>query len=179
MAVVFDAGMLFALYRPDAAKPIDPETSKPVEYLKERVDCLVTRLEDAGTKIHIPTPALSEVLVRAGSDTNDIVSAINNSTALEIAPFGTRAAIEVALMTRSAIEAGDKKDGADETWNKVKYDRQIIAIARVVRASTLYTDDGNLIKFAKKVNLKIVQSWELPIPDEARQGNLLEALNEE
>ena len=37
---------------------------------------------------------------------------------------------------------GNKKDGSGEPWAKIKYDRQIVAIAKVIGASAIYSDDG-------------------------------------
>jgi hypothetical protein len=65
--VVFDAATLLLLLRPDAGRPLDPATGTPVERVEERMAYLVQRLEKARSKILIPTPALSEVLVRAGA----------------------------------------------------------------------------------------------------------------
>jgi hypothetical protein len=50
-----------------------------------------------------------------------------------VVPFDTLAAIELAVMTRNALAAGDKRAGSKESWAKVKFDRQIAAIARVTR----------------------------------------------
>jgi hypothetical protein len=48
---------------------------------------------------------------------------------LGFASFGTRAAVEAAERHREAVRNNDKKEGT-ESWTKVKFDRQIIAIAR-------------------------------------------------
>ena len=73
-------------------------------------------------------------------------------------PFETRAAIEVALMTRNAKSGGDKKGGLDAPWAKVKFDRQIVAIAKVVQASAIYTDDGDIVSIARNVSTILRQS---------------------
>lgn len=70
-------------------------------------------------------------------------------------------------MTREAAEAGDKKSGSEQPWQKVKFDRQIIAIARVVGASKIYSDDENLAKFAKRIGIEVISIWDLPIPENA------------
>jgi hypothetical protein len=46
-------------------------------------------------------------------------------------------------MTRAAVDAGDKRVGSDATWAKVKFDRQIVAIAQVRRATAIYSDDAD------------------------------------
>jgi hypothetical protein len=55
--VVFDASVLLFVF--DEKTP-----AASVPGAKERVDFLVKRLSDAGERIIIPTPALSECLVR-------------------------------------------------------------------------------------------------------------------
>jgi hypothetical protein len=59
-----------------------------------------------------------------------------------------------------------------ETWAKLKFDRQIIAIEKVNAANTIYTDDTGLAVVAKGNGLKIVHTWELPLPAVRAQGEL-------
>jgi hypothetical protein len=65
--VVVDTTILMLLFRPDAGIPSGPD-GVVIECARERVEYLITTLEKAGTKVIIPTPVLSELLVRAGSD---------------------------------------------------------------------------------------------------------------
>ena len=164
MTVVFDATMLLLLLRPGVSPPFDPATGKPVAHAEERIAQLVSDLEKARVTIIVPTPALSELLVHAGSAGPEWVRQISRSAAFKLAPFDTLAAIEVAEMTRVAIAAGDKRSGASATWVKVKYDRQIVAIAKVAHADTIYTDDEGLRGFAEAQGLSVVKLAELPLP---------------
>jgi len=50
----------------------------------------------------------------------------------------------------------------------VKIDRQIVAIAKVAESSLLYADDLNLVAFAKAQGLQTVSTWELPVPEGAK-----------
>jgi len=84
------------------------------------------------------------------------------------------AAVELATMTREAIRAGDKKDGSASPWQKVKIDRQIIAIARSRGATTIYSDDEGLAKFASIVGIEVVQTWSMPLPPVDLQQGLFE-----
>ena len=59
----------------------------------------------------------------------------------------------MAIVTREAIEAGDKKGGSEEPWQKVKFDRQIAVIAKVNGASVFLTDDDSQSKFARSIGL--------------------------
>ncbi len=177
--VVLDATMLMLLMRPDVPAPPDPATGNPVDNAKDRIDYLVQRLDESGSRIIVPTPALSEILVRAALGTADYLDILDRHAVFHVAPFDQRAAVEVAVMTREAKETGDKKGGADGTWNKIKYDRQIVAIARVAGATTIYTDDQNLRAFAMKMGIEVVGLAELPLPPTEPQMELALAKHEE
>jgi predicted nucleic acid-binding protein len=172
MTVVFDATMLLLLLRPGVRAPIDPATGRPVEYAEERISQLVSDLEKARVKIVVPAPALSELLVHAGNLGPKLVEQLTRSAAFKLAPFDVLAAVEVAEMTRTAIAAGDKRSGAAGTWAKVKYDRQLVGIAKVCRADILYTDDEDLRKFAESQSVKVIRLAELPLPAERAQAEL-------
>ncbi|HSA79224.1 MAG TPA: hypothetical protein VLE23_00295 [Geminicoccaceae bacterium] len=172
MMVVFDATMMLLLMRPNVRAPLDPATGQPVEHAEERIAFLVQGLEKARTRILIPTPVLSEILVKAGSAGPGLVRQIQEKAVFRIAPFDTIAAIEVAAMTHAALEAGDKRGGAGGDWAKIKYDRQIVAIAKVHRAHTIYTDDEALIKFSQAQNLNTIRLAEISLPPEVAQGTL-------
>ncbi len=77
-------------------------------------------------------------------------------------------------MTRDAVRAGDKKDGSSSPWQKVKIDRQIIAIARVQGVQRIYSDDSGIVAFAEKVGISVVQTWTMPLPPEDPQHSLFE-----
>ncbi|PHY12973.1 hypothetical protein CSW58_08955 [Caulobacter sp. B11] len=93
--------------------------------------------------------------------------------------FDTLAAIEVAAMTREAIRAGDKKAGSQAVWQKVKMDRQIIAIGRVMNVKTIYSDDTGVGTFAAMLGIPVVRTWEMPLPPQDAQAGLFDAVNED
>ena len=108
--VVIDATMLLLLLRPGTKPPTDAE-GVPVEKCKERIEFLVQKLQREKTKIIIPTPALSETLVRAGTEASlQIVEYINKYAIFRIEPFDTRSAIELAAISRDAM--GEKVSAA-------------------------------------------------------------------
>jgi hypothetical protein len=125
--VVFDATILMLLLRPNAGQPTD-SSGQPITQVQERIAHLLQTLEKNRTRIIIPTPALSEVLVRAGNAGPQIVETLGRSAVFRIVSFDSLAAIEAAAMTRAAIDSGDKRGGVDAAWAKVKFDRQIVAI---------------------------------------------------
>ena len=162
--VVFDTNMLLMLVRPDAMVAKDAD-GQPISHAKDRVDGLLQQLGKEKTKIVIPTPVLSEVLVRSDPGNRaTMVGSFKRSTSFRIEPFDERAAIELADMERQAIDGGDKRGGIEGPWTKVKFDRQIVAIAKVASARVIYTDDGNLAKFASSRGIRTVGIGGLEIP---------------
>lgn len=169
--VVIDASTLMLLLQPDARKPQGPDGSvieKPVE----RIEFLVAKLEKSRAKIIIPTPALSEVLVRVDArSAQTLVEKINGMSVFKIEPFDERAAIEVAIMTRNSLDGGIKpgKRDANATWAKLKYDRQIVAIALVAQATTIYSDDKGIAAVAKRAKIGVVGLSDMELPPEDPQ----------
>jgi hypothetical protein len=164
--LVVDSSAPVLLVNPAANPPIDPLTNLPLEHAKARVEHLISGLS-ANDTIIIPAPVLAETLVRAGDGAAGILEAINGMARVKIRSFGLRAAVETAQMTHAAIQAGDKKAGSQEAWQKVKVDRQIVAIARVEGADLIYADDKGLCAFAKQLDMKVVSTWDLSEPEGA------------
>jgi hypothetical protein len=170
--VVFDATMMLLFVHPDVNVPPDPNTGLPVENVEVRISGLIEELEKQKTKIIIPTPALSELLVRAGGAMQSLVSIIQKHSVFRIADFDTLAAIEAAVMTRQAIDSGNKRDGADEiTWAKIKYDWQIIAIAKVHRATAIYSDDNHIYSHCNNdKSIEVIRLSDIPVPQKKIQN---------
>jgi predicted nucleic acid-binding protein len=171
--VVIDATMLLLLLRPGTSVP-SRSNGTQIDKPKERIDHLVKQLDKSKTKIIIPTPALSEVLVRAGAAASQpIIEHLQRYSIFRIEPFDTRAAIEVAAMTRNAIDSGKgKKGNSSATWAKIKYDRQIVAVAKVCGADTIYSDDGDITSIAAGVNIKVIGLVDLPLPPQDAQHEM-------
>ncbi len=170
--VVFDATMLLSLIHPNCGVPIDSSTGLPVTHPKERIEALVRELQKAKTKIGVPTPALSEALVRIGANRQQFVDKFNDMSIFECLAFDQLSAIELAIMTKEAIDAGDKRGGSQDIWSKVKFDRQIVAIAKVNGATTIYTDDGGLKNTATAQGFIVIGLADIPIPPEKAQAEL-------
>ena len=171
MPVAFDSTMLSTLLNPDSGVPDDPATGKPVEWPKERVEGLINDLSKARKKIVIPAPVAAEILTVIGPTNTDYLSIINRSKVFEVVPLDAKAAVELAFLNRDAFGTRDKKSKA-QPFQKVKVDRQILAICKVAGCDTLYTDDKSLIGCAKLCGIATVRLCDLPIPESARQHKL-------
>lgn len=129
--VVIDATMLLLFLRPDIPGPKDAQ-GRPLPYARQRIQHLVAQLDDKpGEIIAIPAPVLSEVLIRRSPlETRQIIALPNKRGVFSIEPFDQRAAIELAQMLKKRPGKGP------ETWAKLKFDCQIVAIAKVGGATT-------------------------------------------
>lgn len=147
-----------------------PHASHRVENAKERIEFLISDLHGRGERILIPTPVLAEVLVKVGAARNDVVQTLSKSSKFLIAPFDLRAAVELSLMTDVALSSGDKKGGINESWHKVTLDRQIIAIAKVNGATTIYSDDSGICAVATREGLTAYSVGNIRMPEPLQGG---------
>lgn len=162
MAVVFDSTFLVAL--------LDPKV-KGSGTSNVRLEYLVKTIDDAREKIIVPTPALSEVLIGAEDAAPVYLDILNKSRYFKIVPFGERAAVEAAAAHREAKAKGNKKDGSD-TWAKLKFDRQIIAITKVEGATAIYSDDKDIARYAARDEVEVIKMADLPEPPKDPQESL-------
>lgn len=167
MKLVVDSSALALLINPESSPPEDPSTGLTVVKARERIRSYIEGLSSSDTLI-VPTPVLAELLVKAGNDAPQLLEQLQRQARLWVRPFDERAAVELAMMTREAVNAGGKRGGSLQPWQKVKFDRQIIAIARVAEATQIYADDKDLGNFARSLGMDAVSTWDLPIPEEAK-----------
>lgn len=168
--VVFDTSTIVLALDPSAKPPTD-ENGQVVTKCKERVEHLLDTLNTSKTAILIPTPVLSEFLVGVGPNKNEYVDRINKSRNFEWGSFDVMAAVELSLLIDPDLQS-NKRLNAITTKAKVKFDRQIVAIAKARGADRIYTDDIGLAERARKNGIAAVMTWELPIPHIASQLGL-------
>jgi hypothetical protein len=162
MVVVFDNNVLCLLLHPGADVPNDPSTGKPIDRPKERMALLEEEIRKAGARIAIPAPVLSEFLTFASIE---YLTVIQRSPHFDVSPFDERAAIESAIALRKDLDEGRGKTlGLGSPWQKIKVDRQIVAIAKTLPADTIYTTDSDIIALAERVGLNAVHVADLPLP---------------
>jgi|ERR1700733_9304005 len=132
---------------------------------KERVEYLISELSGRGDQIVIPTPALSELLIKTGVATSKILDEIKGNPRFIIAPFDLLAAIELALFSDATLSKADKRQGSTAIWSKVKFDRQIVAICKVLRTSCIYSDDGDVKATGKREGMPVYGVEDIHFPD--------------
>lgn len=161
--IVFDASYLLIFLR-DNMPPARDRNDKPVEKFKERIQFLIASLDASNTIIGIPTPALAEIMVRAGAAGPEYLKQLRRANFVFL-PFDTKAAIEAAQL----IFAIKKQTGGRlETWAKTKFDIQISAIAKSESAGIIYSDDKDIETHGKRLGITVIRICDLPLPPEPK-----------
>lgn len=150
---------------------LNPNSRITVDFGRERLNGFIARAEKERRKLIIPTPATAELLTAIGPTSADYIRVINRKAVFEVRAFDEVAAVELAFLNRDLFAALDKKNRL-EPWQKIKVDRQIIAIARVAECEQILTEDDGLANRARICNIEAIKLVDLPIPDSAKQGEL-------
>lgn len=161
MATVIDANVLAALF------------SKHHEDRRDsRIRGLIEETRTKRGRLIVPSPALAEFAVGARDEE---IGFIIGQQIFQVALFDAKAALECGFLIRDLFSRGDKKDR-----HKIKFDLQILAIAKSSGVDRLITNDNQLRNRAGQLGIQGVDIFDLPVPpkelqrklafDDARQG---------
>lgn len=160
--VIFDANVLIALV-----------SSRTSSDNLARLEGLLADISKRHTFVGIPTPALAEFLVRTDGATQGLFAALERKAAIRVLPFDRKAAYECSVLDRTAQSSGDKRGPAKGApYQKVKIDRQIVAIALANGADAIISGDATLRAIASGAGLKAGTIEDLDLPASARQHPL-------
>lgn len=159
MIVVIDTSVLLALLNPAIPLPADPETGQPITRSTERIAYLIQRLEKSS--LLVPTPVLAEILARAKEATQGYIDTLKSQKVISIAAFDQRAAIEAGLLLGDAL-AAVVPDNQDK--RAMKFDIQILAIAKVNGADQIISTDDKLLRRAERLGIIAIHLSQLPLP---------------
>lgn len=162
--VVFDASILLLV--------LEENAKASVPRGRERVEYLIETLSKTGEKIIVPTPALSECLVRAGPAGPQYLDVISKQSCYRVASFDERAAVEAAVRIHAALQRRQRADASRDSRTKIKFDQQIMAIAIVEGATAVYSDDRDVIAYAREAGLEGYRLEDLPLPPEDLQTKM-------
>ena len=84
--IIFDASYMVVFLNRDP-EPAADRQGKPVSRFKDRVEYLAASLNASGEQIGIPTPAMAEVLVRAGRGRSQFVSILSDRMRFQLKPL--------------------------------------------------------------------------------------------
>ena len=116
------------------------------QHIQDRLKGLLQEVEKARGQVVIPTLVVSEYLVNAGQAGKALLASLLSSRYVLVAPFDHLAAEECAVMQAAANTTGNKRHplGRDVAWQKVKVDRQIVAIAQT-RSASIVADESDVL----------------------------------
>ena len=87
--------------------------------------------------------------------------------------FDERAAIETAARLASVFPRARAVDlDAQASRHRIKFDWQIVAIAAVEGATTIYSDDPGVVKLAREASMQALRLEDLLLPPEDPQAVL-------
>jgi predicted nucleic acid-binding protein len=163
--VAIDNTFLTLMLNPGKGRPPqDPSTKKPVDRIADRIEKLQEDLDSDSERMILPTPVLSEFLIFVGKDGPSYLEKLSGMKTILVRPFDQVAAIELAaLEVEDRLKTG-KRAGSASPWAKLRFDRQIVAIARTNGAKRIYSDDEDVMKFSTRIGIQVIPTWELPLP---------------
>jgi hypothetical protein len=139
---------------------------------RARIDNFIARAEKSKSKIVFPMPAIAEFLVRADLAGVDFLNRLEKKTFLVMADFNRTAAFELSQIDRAALNVGDKKDETEAPWQKIKVDRQIVAIGKSLGATLVISGDSSVRNNALRIGMQGMTIQELELPESAKQQKL-------
>lgn len=171
--VVFDSVILALLVDPQAEVPEDAIKGAPVLRVRERLDLLLSEIEDVHDRVLIPTPVLFELLALAGAAAPNYFETLSKSSFFRIVGFDQRAALEAASLLRegaagtamASAGAGLGRGDLSQSLGPSDLVRlQIVAIAKVHGADTLYAEDPALRRLAQNHGIEARRLADMPEP---------------
>ncbi|MGO9269740.1 MAG: PIN domain-containing protein [Terriglobia bacterium] len=117
----------------------------------ELVDDLIKFLAEETAKIIIPTPVLTEVLIKARDAGPTYLEKLKPYACFQIRPFDEKSAVELAETLVASI--GKIRTKREVSQTKITLDRQIVATAKAHSATEMYSDDKELRSFAQESGL--------------------------
>lgn len=137
-----------------------------------RISHFIAEIERQRCTLVVPMPALAEYLVGADVAGLESLNVFERKTHVLLSSFDRTAAYECANLDSAALGRGDKKDGADAAWQKIKVDRQIVAIGKANGAQLVISQDKGVRTTALRVGMQCISIEELPLPPGAAQQKL-------
>lgn len=163
--ISIDTNILIAPFAKDDQIPPCVKSGKVEPYSSERTRHFLKECEKQKTRILLPTPVIAEFLVCSNDCNEELKQLLTLSSMLNPVSFDQRAAYEHAIITREALStANGKTMGIPGSWQKIKFDRQIVAISKSLGAEELYCADKGLAKHAETCGLTVKSFSDMEIP---------------
>lgn len=119
------------------------------------------------------------MIVKIPDKADELLKKIKSSPWFKVEGFDAAAAVELGLRTARAMAAGDKREGLQQDWTKIKFDRQIVSIALVAGADEIISDDADVAAIGERWGVQVRSIEDLPVPPELIPPPLLAHLGQE
>lgn len=165
--VVLDSNVLlqaFGNLKPGSTL-FDPRTGVAVTRATARAEALIATIDAHKGNILIPTPVLTELFIGLGAgQVQGMLETIKSLSCFEIVGFDELAAIECARMV---TEQEIKNLDPAASKAKLRFDRQILAIALANNADEVWTHDKQLLAKAESLGVRVKSLADIdPIPEQ-------------
>lgn len=134
-----------------------------ISYSKERLDYFISSNRP---QIILPTLIYCELLMISTVEDKFLDEYLASNAEFISAAYDVRAASIHAQIEKPLVQKNNKKAGRDENMNRLKFDRQILAIAKKFSVDYVITSDAGMVKDALRygIQTKCVSTMDLP-PD--------------
>lgn len=134
-----------------------------------QIDFFIQQLDKQKCTLVVPMPALAEYLVKADNAGVESINKFEREKYVLLADFNRAAAFEISLLDGAMVNANTKKDGVDQPWQRIKIDRQIVAIAKANSAQMIISQDSGVRAAALRFGMQCMSIEELPFPPGSAQ----------
>lgn len=168
MKLLVDNNILIQILAPNKTGLVHPEKRAALDRVDERAQAFVAEAERKNALILIPAPVLAEFLIGVeASKYQEYLDVLNGSACFDVVDFDTAAAIECAqLPSRKELD----QISPEQIASKLKYDRQIVAIALAAMTDEVWSHDDSLRKIASARGLTVKSLADIEPP--AVQGQM-------
>jgi predicted nucleic acid-binding protein len=141
---------------------------------RARIDHFISEVDKLKVKIIFPMISISEFLVKADRASVAFLDELQRKSTVFVADFDRGAAHELAKMERDALAGpGGKRAGSEEPYQKIKVDRQIVAIGLAHGAKMIVSRDEGVRTQAIRLGLAAKRIQDLELPESEKQLNLI------
>lgn len=159
----------FAVLIDQATGDIRDRNNNVIEFARER---LLHFIKENTAEIILPSPVYSELLLISSVTADLLDKYLGNNGRFITCPYDVRSARILAEVEKPELTKGNKRSDRTETMARLKFDRQILSIAKRNNTEVIITSDKGFIKDACRYDLKTMCATEMELPPNIVQPKL-------
>ena len=165
MKIIIDTNILVQVFSGNPKSEqvyTDPNNGDIVKDINLRAEALVGYISNGKGTVIIPAPVLAEYLIGIDKEHQIThINMINGKSCFEIYSFDEIAAYECAnLPTLQELKQLDLNLIA----SKIKFDRQIVSIAKASNIDEVWTHDKNIFEICKREGIVVKSLADISVP---------------